>query len=74
MVTFLMFQWYDLLYYKENPAVYEIMPAITPATASFIPYGGCNGHGSGYKEVLGDYGYDKPDPELRVRGSCNIIG
>ena len=40
------------------------MPAITPASSSLIPYGGCNGHGgrtgSGYKEVHGDYGYDKP--------------
>ena len=44
------------------------MPAITSTTASIIPYGGCNGHGgrtgSGYKEVHGDYGYDKPVPDI----------
>ena len=44
------------------------MSAITQATASLIPYGGCNGHGgrsgSGYKEVHGDYGYDKPVQDI----------
>ena len=25
MVTFVMFQWYKLLYYKENPASYEVL-------------------------------------------------
>ena len=44
------------------------MPAITQATASLIPYGGCNGHGgrtgSGYKEVHGNYGYDKPVADI----------
>ena len=44
------------------------MPAITPASASLIPYGDCNGHGgrtgSGYKEVHGNYGYDKPVPDI----------
>ena len=44
------------------------MPAITPATATLTPYGYCNGHGgrtgSGYKAVHGDYGYDKPVPDI----------
>ena len=44
------------------------MPEITSAAASLIPYGGCNGHGGrtdvGYKEVHGDYGYDKPVPDI----------
>ena len=50
---------YDQLY---------VIPAITPATASLILYGDCNGHGgntgSGYKEVHGDYGYEKPVQDI----------
>ena len=42
----------------------RVMPAITPALASLIPYGDCNclrGRiGSKYKEVHCDFGYDKP--------------
>ena len=44
------------------------MPAITPASSFLIPCGDCNGHGgrkvSGYKVVRGDYGYDKPVPDI----------
>ena len=44
------------------------MPAITPASASLIPYGDCNGHrsrtGSGFKEVHCDFWYDKPVPDI----------
>ena len=44
------------------------MPVIAPASASLIPYGDCNGHGcgtgSGYREVHGDYGYDKPVTDI----------
>ena len=44
------------------------MPAISSATASLIPYGGCNSNGGrtgpGYKDIHGDYhGYDKPVPD-----------
>ena len=43
------------------------MPATTSASASLISYVDCNGNegrtGSGYKEVHGDYGYDKPVPD-----------
>ena len=39
------------------------LPAITPASVSLVPYGNCNGHGgktgSGFKEIHGNYGYDK---------------
>ena len=46
----------------------RVMPVITPASSSLIPYGGCNGHGgrtgSGYKEVHDDYGYDTPVPDI----------
>ena len=51
------------------------MPAITPATASLIPYGDCNGPGdrtaSVYKEVHGDYGYDKPVTD--IEGNRRIL-
>ena len=44
------------------------MPAITPTSASLIPYGDCNDHagraGSGYKELHGDYGYYTPVPDI----------
>ena len=44
------------------------MPATTPASASLIPSGDCNGHGgrtgSGYKEAHGDYEYDKPVSDI----------
>ena len=46
----------------------RVKPAITQATASLIPCGSCNGHqgrtDSGYKEVHGDYWYDKPVPDI----------
>ena len=44
------------------------MPEITQVSASLIQYGDCNDlggrTGSGYKEVHGDYGYDKPVPDI----------
>ena len=48
------------------------MPEMTPASASLIPHGDCYGHGSrtgsGYKEVYGDYRYDKPVPDIGGEG------
>ena len=44
------------------------MLTITPASASLIPYGDCNDHagrtGSCYKDLHGDYGYDKPVSDI----------
>ena len=42
--------------------------AIIPASAFLVPCGFCNDHGgstdSGYKEVYGECGYGKPDPDI----------